>query len=387
MISRQTMLEGLTMIGNRRSNNIMKNSRILILLAAGTLLLAGCQKNGLFSGIRAVEFTATANYAAGTKTEYSGLNASGTAVQSGQVERIDWTPGDKIRIWSDKAEDRYHTGRYYADYKIWGEIITNGIRSEVSRIVNADIDDPDNDPGVPDPQASENDNVNGLVWEADGPYSFWAIYPNTGTISGNTNSVTYSIPGSQAANAEGKPNMDYAFMLAAKTGVAKGAAVDLDFYPAFTAFEISISADTRNAADIQLTSVEVQSDATTPLAGDVTANVAAAGASTYEVASGANTISYTFPDNTIIATGTDAEPVTFTIFAVPQTIKGMTLVFALGDGTTKTAKLTQGADKQLISFDACKKHRLYGIAMPEGDWPLYLVADTQQYDQFDTFTW
>ena len=74
----------------------MKGKYILLLLAAaGTLSLAGCQKTGILGKTgEAVRFSASAGPAA-TKTVYSGENASGTAVQSGQVERIDWLVDDQ----------------------------------------------------------------------------------------------------------------------------------------------------------------------------------------------------------------------------------------------------------------------------------------------------
>ena len=75
---------------------LMKGKHILLLLAAaGTLSLAGCQKTGLsgtVSGDNTIRFAASA--APGTKTAYSGEVTD-------NIERIDWAKDDVIRIYSD----------------------------------------------------------------------------------------------------------------------------------------------------------------------------------------------------------------------------------------------------------------------------------------------
>lgn len=74
----------------------MKKARILFLLLAGVLLLAGCQKEGKIGGKDAIRFTASSN--PGTKTEYTG-------VYDGGIERIYWNMDDPIRIFTSKAGD------------------------------------------------------------------------------------------------------------------------------------------------------------------------------------------------------------------------------------------------------------------------------------------
>ncbi len=124
----------------------MKKARILFLLLAGVLLLAGCQKEGKIGGKDAIRFTASSN--PGTKTAYSGDVVNG-------YERIEWNMGDKNRIYSNVAEHRYHEGQHWADYQITEIVSNTGINSK------ANID---NVPG--------DGHGNGLVWgDLDLPFS------------------------------------------------------------------------------------------------------------------------------------------------------------------------------------------------------------------------
>ena len=78
-------------------------------------------------------------------------------------------------------------------------------------------------------------------------------------------------------------------------------------------------------------------------------------------------MTYTFPNGTTI---TDQKGLVFTVFALPKTFNGMALEFHLSDGQIRTATLYQTvlqdnvATPQPITFAACKKHRLYVVAVP-----------------------
>ena len=139
----------------------MKKIVIIALLAAGTFLLAGCQK-GLFDGDKSsVRFTAVSSEV-GTKTAYSN---DVTTVDGKKYERIDWKKDDKIRIWSDVAVHRYNEDQHWADYIITADGTPHGRYSSAS-LAEQNMN---NVPG--------DGTGNGLVWDAAGDYCFFALYP------------------------------------------------------------------------------------------------------------------------------------------------------------------------------------------------------------------
>ena len=157
--------------------------------------------------------------------------------------------------------------------------------------------------------------------------------------------------------------------------------VELEFYPGFTAFEFTL-----NAADTELILKElVLSPANTDksLAGEVAVNTIQTGGATFSNTANytitypeSKKTTYTFPDNTIIS---ETEYVTFTVFAVPEKIEGLTLEFHMGeDGSeiqTATLKQRVNGEKQDITFTGGKKHCLRGIAV-KGVWEFtYLTLD------------
>ena len=370
----------------------MKGKYILLLLAAaGTLSLAGCQKTGIFGKTGdAVRFSASAGPAA-TKTVYSGENASGTAVQSGQVERIDWLVDDQIRIWSDNATDRYNTDQHYSDYRIW-KITKNGIRSEAT-IINAGTyagqtysEDGNVDPGIPEPQ--KTDNVNGLVWKDAAPYAFYGIYPAPKTVDGSdatlsTNGITFNnlmIDADQGAGAPDENIKKYGFMTAAKSGIQEGATVSLDFAPAFTAFEIQLKAK-EEAGDITVMGFELISEAEA-LAGtfSMTYEGAKWAPACPEATADNKTISVSFGENGTVINATSE--LKFTVFALPQDFTKLKLRFSIKDESaaggvdTRTLPLKYAKDAEdgsyskgdYVTFGQCKKHRLIGLALDKYQW-------------------
>lgn len=332
----------------------MKRINILFLLTAGILLLAGCQK-GMFNNPSGneVRFAASSPQAQ-TKTVYGGYNDDAT------WQSIDWITGenaDEILIWSDNAEHRDDSNVKSATYKI--SELKAGTTNEAYIV----------------PAAG-----NGLVYTGADSYSFWSVYPATApatTPTGKT--ISYSIGASQSPAAgdavtEGTTvtlpaDMSNAVMLAAVEGATEGdSPITLYFYPAFTAFEISIkgAAAMDDGEVIGLSSVTLVSGEELELAGDVTATLAPGKDGTSFVEGTAAPLVYTFPTNTAL---TKDGTLVFTVFARPLEVKGLKLKFTLADGQVRTAslykKVEEGVDNT-ITFGACKKHRLYGLAMPDG---------------------
>ena len=101
------------------------------------------------------------------------------------------------------------------------------------------------------------------------------------------------------------------------------------------------------------------------------------GASTYSAVAATDdnkVITFNFPDETEV---NSENTLTFTVFALPQDITGLNLEFTLSDGSTRLAKLAKNGNA--VQFGACAKNRIYTLAIPEGDWHLYLEADVQEW--------
>ena len=328
----------LTMNGHQSNQKAMKKIIIIASLIGGSLLLAGCQKE--FGKGGEVRFVASSVAGPQTRAEYSG---EGTTNSDGLLtwERINWVSGDHLRIWSDGAKTQ--SAANYSDYK-------------VSSDVNIKAGDPTRS------QAKvQNAGSNGLTWNGvESACGFWAVYPASmaGTGTGKTVS-SLSISASQSPS-DGLTN---APMVAAVNGVEPESSVTLEFYPAFTAFEITLeSAD----QGITLNSFALTSTSTA-LSGKYTATIAAGGNTTYDcTAAISKRVEYTFDSGTTIAKGS---PVTFTILALPQDLTNLTLEFNVTIGeTAATRKLALTKNGSPITFNGLSKHRIYGLAMPGNNW-------------------
>ena len=339
----------------------MSKKTTILLLSAGILLsLAGCQKGTLTnqSG-QAIRFGAVTS--APTRTSYSG---EGTADPDNadrlSWERIDWVADDQIMIASDKALSRDNVN-YSAVYRVIAPSKKNADVSQASIV---------------------NDEGKGLVWgdDANEEYTFWGVYPAAvGDKNLEDGKATFSIAASQSAGSDGKPDMSQAVMLAMITGAKPNdKSVDLQFYPAYTAFEFVLKAAN---TEVNLTKVELVSSS--KLVGTVTATLAEGtqnnsagkpiGASAFSASTDAGTVlTFTFPANTKVTKDTE---LTFTVFALPVDVVGLKLKFYTSDTDYQSATLKSKTDGDKITFDACRKHKVYGLAIPDGQWHLYLEAD------------
>ena len=326
----------------------MKKTRILFLLLAGVLLLAGCQKEGKVGGNDAIRFTASSN--PDTKTSYTG-------VYNGGIERIDWKLGDEIRIFSDKAKHRYQD-RNWADYVIT-EIVGNGDKANI-----------DNVPG--------DGTGNGLVWDAAGDYQFYAIYPPLDSPEGNLGVLSASIPATQAIDPSAiipAPDMKYAVMTAYQkmttTVDGEGGDINLAFSPAFTAFEFTFNSDIPlKILGFKLFSV----DGSTAVAGKYRVKFDSSGRVTYDCRdASSDTVEAVFSDGVSID---DRTPFTFTVFALPQDLSGIGIEFMVNNTDwdvpeTRTLKLNY-KNGEPVPFKACAKHRIKGTL--QGTWSFKYIT-------------
>lgn len=350
----------------------MKKTLAYLLLTAGILSLAGCQKTGILgagAGDDTIRFSASAS-AAGTKTVYTGQVTD-------NFERIEWEVNDVIRVYSDNALHRYQSGQHYADYSVT-KATNNG------RYSNADI---------------APVGGNGLVWGQKGDHSFYAIYPPTSSDNGANGVLKANIPATQTAIVTENvaiPDMSLAFMTAAtsvKTDKdGEGVPVSLRFYPAFTAFEISMKSDVEEAITLTKFELFVPTDDTTipadapALTGDftVTYNGASENQKTISCSGAGKVITYTFPEGSIVSSDSN---VNFTVFALPQDLQYLMLRFTYREDPddpkteqTRALRLKYGKNVtndsgeiihtkgDYISFDACRKHRINGLIMPKNIW-------------------
>lgn len=333
----------------------MKGKTLLYLLAAGSLLLAGCQKED-FGNTGGIRFKASSGI--GTKTVYGDdVTESGTTWQI-----IDWEVNDSIRIYSDKAVHRYATTQHFWDYEVTGKTISGHLSYATIQ------------PSV----YTVNGMRNGLVW-ADEPdsYFFYGISPSVDCANGASGVLNGSIPANQGEVSTSAKLPKYGILTAAQaitissddygkenkvlTLAENGPEVELRFEPAFTAFEFDLTADGATTL-VDFTMTAEESLLTGPFT--VTYGGTDGLTPTYAAASSGTgkSISVTFPANTVISPTADYK---FTVFALPLDITGLKITFtvknAAGYQFTRSLKLDQKNSNGVfepVEFAARKKHRI-----------------------------
>lgn len=338
----------------------MKKTIVITLLLAG-LTLAGCQKGDSIKYGNPVRFTASSELAS-TRTAYSG------AVNGG-IERIDWKEGELLRIWSDNAVVRDSDAKY-SDYQI--------VSPQGSGTATTSTATLSNQPGK-----------NGLVYTDATTYKFWGVSP---VIDGTPTAgqASYTIPAAQhmpssaSATTADKvttfpADMANAYLLAAYEDAKENEKITMYFYPGFTAFELTLTADKEFDDEMTIEKVELISEG--GIAGSVVATLIPGtktntvdgvnhtiGAHTYACTS-AGSATYTLPTGTKVD---KSSSVTFTVFALPQNIVGLKLKIYVevdGEATSFTGTLKKNGNP--ITFGMCEKHRIKGVAIPGNLWKIY----------------
>ena len=358
-------------------------------------LLSGCEKENL-GGKRAfkeVIFGAKAHSSADTRTQY--MDYDGTAA----YQNIRWLASDKIRIYSPDAARRVavEAGENPSNYYYWADyqVVPNSSDPTTGTLKNMNTDgnsaSPQNPGYNPGTTAEDSSSVsNGLVWLNGESATFYGAYPSKalrGNKDGSGPSVAdgkfnFAIPNVQPFSVKG--NMDYAFMTA-KTYAKDGQNVTLNFFPDFTAFEISLKCE-ESGSDVKLKSFKLGTTANGSsgnLAGSYTVDLS--GTKSYTLPVDASSYGKSITVNTSsdpksIPSG-NADPLVFTVFALPDNLSNLYVEFTTSsDGEdNRTWKLDLSKKDannvfQPITFGACKKHRIYGLVLPSGE--LLISVDT-----------
>lgn len=348
----------------------MKNLTRIIMAAAllgGSFLLGSCTKNEFGQAGRLVRFGASAD-GASTKTAYAGKDNDASG-----IEPIWWMSTDEVTIASPQAIVTNSDGAHSSVYKFKAYTTDNSHASV------------------------ENKGTNGLAWldeDPEGDYDFYAVYGdgmNVGVNAGNEGRVSGTIPSPQAVVAHEydatktatgdwyyvdennkytvyEPDMKYAFMTAAKTGVKSSAkTVDLTFYPAFTAFEFTFeSADP--LVGINLTDFEMVSTSTA-LSGTFTGTAGSRAFAPVETAAKSVKLS----NLATLGTIENGKPKSFTIFAMPQELTDISIKFTDGEGTRVLA--LKDKDGNALKFTAGHKYRIKGLKLPGNKYQFFLTIN------------
>lgn len=285
-----------------------------------------------------------------TRTVYSGdlVDVSGA-----NRERIDWVAGtDKIKILNANTQA-------VATYTVGTPSATN-------------------EKSVADVTA----DATKLTWSGDGnANTFYAVYPSTANSDAATHTFGASIPADQSAQNETHTGVNsggtytnpvmsqLAYMVAKVENAPSGQNVTLPFYPAMTAFEFNVAFANDGGDAPTITSFDMVSEASA-----LTGNWSWNGSTfTCPARSAGNNdkITVNFTGGRQV---TAANPLKFTVFALPQNITQVKLVFHLTSGD-KTLSLKQSGAWTV--FDACKKYRITTPGLPGDEVWTYVIEEIQ----------
>ena len=340
---------------------------LVLLSLASPLLFSGCDESLRTSGDRPVLLSVETGRGlfTDTKTAYSGD-------VTGSTERINWSANDRVRVYSPQAS-REGGSLHWADYTVAPTTPSSGSTSH---------------------QAAANPVSDPLNW-GTGDHAFYGMYPSPATMTSFTftdGTMTAQIPASvtfATPSANNPPDMRYATMLAAKTGVAPGSGVSLAFYPQYTCYEFEIAAGKLPGVKINSFTLEATATGSGDLCGTyevplgsyfpVKNTTEASGA--VVVTGGGKTITVTFTGGLTLATATDKAR--FAVLALPQTHKGLKLTFDVtraGETTSITRSLTLRRSGTDLEFNPYVKYRISGLSFTDNISDKTLGLDAEEID-------
>ena len=339
------------------------NRSIYISVGAALLVLltGSCSKNGLpVQSSRLIRFSTVSNGRPSTKTSYG---ADYTHKNGKKYQALDWEDGDLVTIASPQATVQNGSG-HMADYK-------------VTRTRKGDQDD------VRSTGSVTNAFENGLMWEEEGDYQFYAVYPSATSdaisLDPLTGDVEATIPRSQ------NPTLDMtkAFMTADTLVNSSAQYVPLTFRPAFTALEFHVSTQ---GAEVDLDWFKLVAKGNDHVAGSFTMKAGAALSSVQKKGQTADdqTILVDFADGTKISKD---QEITFTVFTIPvDNQEAYTIKFReTGIGTcfremTYSASATEHTPNAPVVFEAGHKYRINALKLPDSRWKFTIDLENEVLD-------
>ena len=370
-----------------RNVNLFKRIRPVacsLIMAAVLLAATSCEE---LRRSQAVQFKVELREPAETKASYSGVIENVTTSDgTKKIERIDWTVGDLIRIYSDKAVRSEDNTYHWADYRV--ESVSASGAVSLATIT----------------YASAN---GGLVWqEGGGKHTFIGIYPSPGLSSPDEPEIgankriflNAEIPHEQTGALSNKkvygvadtdiiyPSDATMYMTAYAADQTESSAT-ISFEPAFTAFHINAGTD----KNMIIKSVQLIA-ASNPVSGAFT-GLADDGPWGYTVYSGPSTYTDVTLDLSSISSDggyvlTAGQTVDMVLLAMPTDLTGLTLKFNVEiDGVDAVRQLdlkvseattlyghTLAAGASII-FNARKQAYLKGLLVPGTVWTIDGTTD------------
>ena len=326
-------------------------------LISVALMTASCIKN---TPATADDLKFSAESSIATKAVY------GADVDDGKYQRIIWQQNDVVTIASDQAQTLW--GRSFCDYLVTPE---EGDATATSRQSKGKISRK--------PVIVDNVEDSGLRWSenASGSANFWSVYPATTDNNIKNGIVKLTIPSStrnltsQTKDASGSvvrildPEAGSYPMVAHATASANSNLVKLSYYPAFTAFQITLFNNTEE--EITLSKVSLSSTSS-DLCGTFTASIDDLAKDEPDSPVISNLEG---PGKTVIAEVpqdlANGQGVTFNIFCLPQDLTNLTFSCTfVGSTGEQTRKLALEQNDEPLTFEACKQHRMSLILTKSG---------------------
>lgn len=309
-----------------------RNILVLAALSIAATVAIGCMESKYVLGGEGtpIRFGASANYGASatdTKTSYSGDFING---EENSVERIDWSNGDLITIYSEQSPEKT------AVYKVEGHT-ENGKQSYASI-------------------SSAEESGNGLTW-GSGAHTFYAAYPS-GKVAVSGREISAEVPSNQTVTSDGisfSTDMTLASMWAAASGDPEtSASVRLNFHPLVTAFRFTLYG--KNVTPQTLYSFTLSSSEG-PLSGKIKATVK-------DDLSG---VDYSFSDTSdnisidlVGAEITNEKSISFTLFCLPRDLTSLTAALETSDGTRRMDFKKNG---EWVTFQGGTKIDIRGLTV------------------------
>ena len=309
----------------RRSMNAVASAAVC------ALALAGCSREVAEKEYGAVKFGFSAAPTA-TRTQFENdATPSGMGITS---EHVYWKNGDAVTVCSDVAMN-----------------VSGTSHSAVYTVSSSS----DNQTEVP---ASSAD---GLRWQNDGTHKFFAVYGSGAGIT--MEKVTGSMPASQSLTWNGEKTignapMEYGFMVSTKES-GKTDPLVLQFNQIYTAFQFTVGSG--DNAEVALTSFTLKS-ASTALAGGFEVDYSSTLPTAISRALDADSKSVTvnFPSDFKVVSG---QPVTFTVLALGQTLKDLSIEFTGPVIGTRKLDLKKN-NGNFIEFGPGTKYLINGLSFP-----------------------